>query len=102
MPWLGDAIPVEPLHLVVSFGDLIIAVAVADSPPTPPGPGGGLLLAPVAVPAPSRRTARPVHDWGTAPPAVPVSGSHHSAKPEVRAPATVGRARVLTPARHSR
>jgi hypothetical protein len=28
--WLGDAIPARQLHLVVSFGDLILAVGVAD------------------------------------------------------------------------
>ena len=95
VPWLGDALPVAPFRSVVSFGDLIIAVGVAD------------VAAHAARPRrrrdqPSSTRARPVHDWGTAPPAVPVSGSHHSASPEVRAPATVGAAKVLTPARHSR
>src|SRR6516165_1803444 len=28
--WLGDVIPARQLHLVVSFGDLILAVGVAD------------------------------------------------------------------------
>jgi hypothetical protein len=28
--WLGDIIPVRQLHLVLSFGDLILAVGVAD------------------------------------------------------------------------
>jgi hypothetical protein len=30
LSWLGDAIPARRLHLVVSFGDLILAVGVAD------------------------------------------------------------------------
>jgi hypothetical protein len=30
LSWLGDVIPARPLHLVVSFGDLILAVGVAD------------------------------------------------------------------------
>jgi hypothetical protein len=94
-PWLGDALPVAPMRTVVSFGDLVVAVGVAD----------------VAAHAARRRrtaqvplstNARPVHDWGTAPPGAPVSGSHHSARPEVRAPAAVGLARVFTPANQSR
>ena len=91
LPWLGDALPVAPLRTVVSFGDLVVAVGVAD----------------VAAHAARRRrqsinSASPVHDWGTAPPAAPVSAFHHSARPDVRAPATVGLARVVTPARQSR
>jgi hypothetical protein len=30
LAWLGDIIPVQPLHAVVSFGDLILAFGVAD------------------------------------------------------------------------
>jgi len=30
LSWLGDVIPARRLHLVVSFGDLILAVGVAD------------------------------------------------------------------------
>jgi hypothetical protein len=30
LSWLGDVIPARQLHLVVSFGDLILAVGVAD------------------------------------------------------------------------
>ena len=30
LSWLGDVIPVRRLHVVVSFGDLILAVGVAD------------------------------------------------------------------------
>jgi hypothetical protein len=30
LSWLGDTVPVSPLHEVLSFGDLILAVGVAD------------------------------------------------------------------------
>ena len=94
VPWLGDALPVAPLRSVVSFGDLIVAVGLAD------------VAAHAARPRRRRQSSSsstsPVHDWGTAPPATPVSGCHHSASPERSAPATVGAATRLIPARASR
>ena len=103
VPWLGDALPVAPLRTAVSFGDLIVAVGVADVAAHAARPRRRRdQRAPSPSPSPSRTRARPVHDWGTAPPAVAVSGSHHSASPEVRAPATVGSARLVAPARQSR
>ena len=90
LPWLGDALPIAPLRSVVSFGDLIVAVGLAD------------VAAHAARPRRQRRSANPVHDWGTAPPAAPVSGCHHSASPDVSAPATVGDATALIPAHATR
>jgi hypothetical protein len=148
--WLGDALPVAPLGIVVSFGDLVVAVGVADvaahaarprrrrpadrhahagadrhpdGPLPVAGPVGAELDEPVDEPLfaddepvllvdddpplfedqPLAITsARPVQDWGTAPPASPVSGTHHSARPDVMAPLVVGPATVEIPARQSR
>jgi hypothetical protein len=124
VPWLGDALPVSPLGTVMSFGDLIVGVGIADvtahavrprrrraaAPPAPPPPDEPVLVdddlvdellldlqEPVAITIDS-----PVHDWGTAPPAAPVSGTHHSARPDVMAPLVVGPATVVMPARQSR
>ena len=90
VPWLGDALPIEPFRIVVSFGDLIVAIGLAD------------VAAHAARPRRQRRSASPVHDWGTAPPAAPVSGCHHSASPEISAPATVDDATERIPAHASR
>ena len=96
-PWLGDALPVGALRSAVSFGDLIVAIGVADVAAHAARPRRRR-----DQPPPPSSNDRPVHDWGTAPPALAVSGSHHSASPDVRAPATVGSARLVAPARQSR
>ncbi len=71
---LGDTIPVRPTHQVMSYGDLIILVAVADV---------------IANGMRRRRrpryqgaisSTRPDHDWGTAPSPRPVSPSQYSAR----------------------
>lgn len=89
LPVLGDIIPVPLTSEVLSFGDLIVIVGVAD-----------------AVRELSRRRARPStrpaaqrpaatasasvdQDWGTAPSGAAVSGAQCSAYPEREAPATI-------------
>lgn len=87
---LGDVLPVPATREVLSFGDLIIVVGVADA---------------LRELARRRRTTwsrderrtysstmtqlKVVHDWGTAPSGPPLSGSQYSAKPERSAPATI-------------
>lgn len=84
---LGDTLPVPITREVLSFGDLIVVVGAAD-----------------AMRELARRRRRTwnreeregyastmtqlnaVHDWGTAPSAVPESGSQYSAKPDNSAP----------------
>ena len=76
---LGDIIPMG--HQVVSFGDLIIAVATAD----------------VITHLVRRQRRRQVsintmsadHDWGIAPSPVPSSASQYSASPDSDAPRTL-------------
>lgn len=122
LPWLGDALPIRPLNRVASFGDLITCAGVGaivanavrrragEGAPLPPidlrMPDPGRLppprLRPPLQPAGSSRRASPDHDWGLAPRPSPVSGSHHSARPERRAPVTVGAATHDAPARASR
>jgi hypothetical protein len=120
LPVLGDVLPVAALGTVVSFGDLIVVVGMADIAAHAARPRrrrsdvepGVLDLRGVApsddVPGPAtaqrsaRSSASPVHDWGTAPPAAAVSGSHHSASPDADAPATVGADTLRAPARVSR
>ena len=91
---LGDIIPVG--GQVVSYGDLIIAVALAD------------VVAHLvrrqrrhAPTASSISTASPVHDWGTAPSPVPSSASQYSANPDADAPRTLVAA-TSAPARHNK
>jgi hypothetical protein len=113
---LGDILPLGLTGQVLSFGDLIMLVGLADvvsnlmlqrrSRRLPAGATAGLAalgwresavgdggiidLEPVPTAQPSSiTTASPVHDWGMAPPAVPVSASQYSARPDVTAPATV-------------
>lgn len=115
---LGDVIPIRLTAQVLSFGDLIMLVGLADvianlmlqrrprrlpqgAAPTlvhfgwreAPAREGGLidLTGPVGAQPPAITSARPVHDWGTAPPAAPVSGSQYSARPEIAAPSMVPR-----------
>ena len=91
---LGDMIPVG--GQVVSYGDLIIAVATAD------------VIANLVrrqrrqLPtAASISTASPVHDWGIAPSPVPSSASQYSASPDADAPRTLVAA-TSAPASHNR
>jgi hypothetical protein len=82
LPMLGDVVPVKPLGTAVSFGDLIIAMGVAD----------------VAASVARRRrkggvdvdqltaTATADQDWGRAPSGMAVSGSQCSASPDRAAP----------------
>lgn len=88
---LGDIIPFG--QQVVSFGDLIIAVATAD----------------VILHLTRRQRVRnhsissinPDHDWGMAPSPEPSSASQYSASPEADAPRTLASA-TSAPASHNR
>jgi hypothetical protein len=86
-PWLGDVIPIDGLHEVVSFGDLIALIGLVD----------GLrdltrrrARAPEHDPtgfwtrgqAPITTAAKADHDWGAAPSPMAESGSQYSAKPD--------------------
>ncbi|MEY2450178.1 MAG: hypothetical protein QOH79_3654 [Acidimicrobiaceae bacterium] len=88
---LGDIIPVG--RQVVSFGDLIIAVAAAD------------VIAHLARRQRRRQVSissiSPDHDWGMAPRPVPSSASQYSASPEAEAPRTLASA-TSAPASHNR
>ena len=88
---LGDIIPVH--GVVVSYGDLIVAVATAD------------VIAHLARRQRRRQssitTASPVHDWGMAPSPVPSSASQYSASPDAEAPRTLVGA-TSAPARHNK
>jgi hypothetical protein len=115
---LADIIPVPAAGEVVSFGDLIICVAMVDvivhlvrrqrhAPAHSRGrhgPQGGYgeptldLREPAAADISS---ARPDHDWGDAPSPVPSSGSQNSDNPDVSAPSTVLSA-IGAPADHNR
>ena len=91
---LGDIIPVG--GQVVSYGDLIIAVATADVI-------AHLVRRQRRQPrtAASINTDSPVHDWGMAPSPVPSSASQYSASPEEDAPRTLVAA-TSAPANHNR
>ena len=92
---LGDIIPAH--GRVVSFGDLIIAVAAAD------------VIVHVTrrqrrrqvVAASSISSASPVHDWGIAPSPVPSFASQYSASPDADAPRMLELA-TSAPDRHSK
>jgi hypothetical protein len=88
---LGDIIPMR--RQVVSFGDLIIAVATAD------------VVAHLARRQRRRQgsmsNASPDQDWGIAPSPVPSSASQYSASPEADAPRTLVSA-TSAPANHSK
>ena len=91
---LGDIIPFG--GQVVSYGDLIIAVATAD------------VIAHLVrrqrrqLPtAASINSASPDHDWGIAPSPVPSSASQYSAKPDADAPRTLVAA-TSAPANHNK
>lgn len=84
LPILGDVFPLAATGEVLSFGDLVVVLGLAD-----------------AVRDLARRRARParqadatteasaVHDWGTAPSGAPDSGSQCSANPLAVAPLTI-------------
>jgi hypothetical protein len=87
---LSDVFPMR--GQVVSLGDLIIAVATVD------------VIANLARRQRRRHsmsTAKPDHDWGAAPSAVPSLASQYSASPDVDAPRTLVSA-TSAPARHSK
>ena len=87
---LGDIIPLN--GQVVSYGDLIIAMATAD------------VVAHLARPQRRHRSinsASPVHDWGIAPRPVPSSASQYSASPDANAPRTLVSA-TSAPASHNK
>jgi uncharacterized protein DUF5317 len=88
---LGDIIPVG--GQVVSFGDLIIAVATADVI--------AHLVRRQRLRQASMSTASPDHDWGMAPSPVPSSASQYSASPDDDAPRTLVSA-TSAPASHSK
>ncbi len=80
---LGDVIPVRATKQVLSFGDLIMLVGLAN------------VLANLMVRARPRWTstrqramtrANPLQDWGIAPPPTPRSPSQYSANPDCTAP----------------
>lgn len=119
VPVLGDVLPLAAAGTVVSFGDLIVLVGITDVTAhavrrrrRPPDEVvvidlrahvrsdeelDAMLRHPTA-----RTSASPAHDWGTAPPGAAVSGSHHSASPDVRAPAMVGSRTPAAPASANR
>ena len=112
---LGDIIPIAITGQVMSFGDLIMLVGLADVIANlllqrprrrlPKGAArslagfgwveteseeGGIIDLDEGTTQPGdMSSASPVHDWGTAPPPTPVSGSQYSASPDAVAPATV-------------
>ena len=94
LTFLGDIIPVG--GQVVSYGDLIIAVAMADVIANLVRRQRRQLPA-----AGSINTASPVHDWGMAPSPVPSSASQYSASPDTDAPRTLVAA-TSAPASHNK
>lgn len=91
MKVLGDIIPMG--GQVVSFGDLIIAVATVD-----------VIVHLVRRQRRRQRSissASPDHDWGIAPSPVPSSPSQYSASPDADAPRTLVSA-TSAPASHSK
>jgi hypothetical protein len=88
---LGDIIPMR--GQVVSFGDLIIAVATADVI--------AHLVRRQRRRQPSISSANPDQDWGIAPSPVPSLASQYSASPDTDAPRTLAAA-MSAPANHSK
>ena len=89
--FLGDVIPVPVSGQVLSFGDLIILVGLVDVAAHLVMRRRRRRIHPRGSSAVLRsiNTAKPVHDWGAAPPPTPVSGFQYSASDEARAPAMV-------------
>lgn len=112
--FLGDIVPVRGFREVVSFGDLVVLVGVADvvsnlmcrrrrARPLPRNAEPALLSIAPPIPAPDglavdlrpaaqTSTANPAQHWGTAPSPAAVSGSQYSANPLRAAPARKARA----------
>lgn len=99
---LGDAVPVEPLGVVVSIGDLVLCAGLADVAAHGVRRRRRYSPGPPVIPAADSTRASAAQDWGTAPRPVPSSGSQYSASPEDRAPSTVGAATAADPAHQSR
>jgi hypothetical protein len=84
-PWLGDFIPIDGLHEVVSFGDLIALVGLADGlreiarrrTKVPEHDPTGFWT---RGQSPTSAATNVDHDWGIAPSPAPESGSQYSAK----------------------
>lgn len=114
LPVLGDVLPIPAVAQVVSFGDLILLVGLADTSAQLARrrrrPGASRVVGQVSPPVRDTTHASADQVWGTAPSAVAVSGSQCSAKPEASAPATsidlraaaVSEEPDLTAASHSR
>jgi hypothetical protein len=114
-PWLGDVVPIDGLHEVVSFGDLIALVGLVDGlrdvtrrrTKVPEHDPDGFWT---RGQSPATTRARVDQDWGTAPRPAAESGSQYSAKSERDAAVAseFWRAARVTPspahaaARHSR
>lgn len=90
---LGDIIPAH--GRVLSFGDLIITIAMVDvianvvRRQRRRQPAVSVRASSDVVDLTSISSASPDHDWGTAPSPVPSSASQYSANPETDAPRTV-------------
>lgn len=108
---LGDVLPLPVTREVLSFGDLIVLVGVADALREL-----GRRRRPAWSTAERRAYSSTmtqlsaVHDWGAAPSGAPVAASQNSEKPDRSAPATIdltrpahsSRSRPLVAASHSR
>jgi len=102
---LGDTIPLRVTNQVLSYGDLILLVGLADvianGMRRKRGHRRGRRSAHESI-----RSASPVQDWGTAPRPAPESPFQYSARPEASAPLTVdlasSSAHTNSAAEHSR
>lgn len=91
VPVLGDVLPVPVTREVLSFGDLLIAVGVADAVRAltrrrRSRPELGLVEVDAYIG--ETTAARALQVWGTAPSGRAVSASQYSAKPDSTAPVT--------------
>ncbi len=98
---LGDTIPVTRTRQVVSYGDLILLVGLADvianamrrrrrrRPVVMNGGFGWIAPGLDSGHDEAMTTANPDHDWGTAPSARPESPFQYSARPDTAAPFTI-------------
>jgi hypothetical protein len=89
-PWLGDVLPVDGVGEVLSFGDLIALVGLADGLRDLARRRARQPDHPVFDDQPSDDTTRANvdHDWGTAPKPAAESASQYSANPDSRAAET--------------
>lgn len=87
---LGDVVPVPIAESVLSFGDLIVMVGTADAMRDLARRRRRSWSSGERVDYDSTMTQlKAVHDWGSAPSAIPESGSQYSAKLDLRAPVTI-------------